>query len=86
VEAISKTPPGKEIERSEDPPNPLEHIVQARLRTCGYAELDQICVTESYGTIRLSGTLKSFYLKQLAQEAARTVQGFSRLVNDIVVT
>jgi osmotically-inducible protein OsmY len=37
------------------------------------------------GVLFLRGNLDSFYLKQVAQEAAACVKGTTRLVNEIVV-
>jgi osmotically-inducible protein OsmY len=38
------------------------------------------------GTILLRGQVPSFYLKQLAQEAVKKIEGLGRVVNEIEVT
>ena len=58
---------------------------QSALASSPVHELRQLQVEESDGSLLLFGTVSSFYHKQLAQEAIRTVCQGIRLVNSIRV-
>ncbi len=60
--------------------------VVGRLRSCGHPALQYVQVSEESRTIVLEGTVPSFYLKQLAQTLAQTVDGVARVVNGTTVT
>ena len=59
--------------------------IERRLRQYSYAALRYVEVAFREGTVKLSGRLPSFYLKQLAQTAARGVDGVEVIVNEIDV-
>ena len=46
----------------------------------------RICVQTECGTVRLSGQVASFYLRQLAIGAARRVAGVQRIIDEIEVS
>ncbi len=48
-------------------------------------ELAKVCVRAHGGTVRLSGQVASFYLRQLALEAAKHVAGVQYVVDEIEV-
>jgi osmotically-inducible protein OsmY len=56
------------------------------LRSSSYHALRGVTCTCDRGVLVLTGHLSSFYYKQLAQEAVASVQGVSRVVNDIEVS
>ena len=62
----------------------------AAQRLCGHPQLqgNGKCIKCSISDRRLylSGNLPSWYLKQMAQEAVRGVEGVDEIVNDIFVT
>lgn len=63
----------------------LGHRVYRSIIGLGYPQLTNISC-ESYGaTIKLSGTLSSYYLVQVAQAIACKVPGVHRVVNEITV-
>ena len=45
----------------------------------------RIWATTSNGTVRLHGTVHSFYEKKLAEDAAKAAPGVAKVENDIVV-
>ena len=47
--------------------------------------LRDVSVERSQGCVRLSGKVRSYYHKQLAQEAVRQVDGVEQVENDLVV-
>jgi osmotically-inducible protein OsmY len=59
-------------------------IVKA-LDETGITALRRIAVRESETTVELSGTVASYYLKQLAQETVRGLCGPRQLVNRLEV-
>ena len=46
----------------------------------------RICVQTECGTVRLSGQVESFFLRQLAIGAARRVAGVERIIDEIEVS
>lgn len=60
-------------------------IVAARLRRSGYPFLWGVTCTFSAGEVVLSGTVPTFYLKQVAQELARHTPGVFRVDNRLQV-
>ncbi|MEM6978646.1 MAG: BON domain-containing protein [Planctomycetota bacterium] len=57
----------------------------AALAQSSVAELRFLRVDESDDQICLSGRVRSFYHKQLAQETVRSIAGGRRVVNDVLV-
>ena len=55
------------------------------LRQSAQPELHRLDVTETDEEIIISGTVQSWYLKQLAQETIRPVLGERRLRNQVLV-
>ncbi|TWT83925.1 BON domain protein [Planctomycetes bacterium CA13] len=50
------------------------------------AELRKLRVDESGNELKLSGHVRSFYHKQLAQESVRPIAGGLRVINSVDVT
>jgi osmotically-inducible protein OsmY len=59
--------------------------VRAALRDSGHWELQRVAVTARGGRVRLDGLVRTFYVKQQAQTVAMSVDGVSRLENEVVV-
>lgn len=56
-----------------------------RLRQSGYPALHEIECQHHEGIVFLRGRVRSYYLKQVAQEAIRCVAGVEQIINDIEV-
>jgi osmotically-inducible protein OsmY len=72
-------------QRPEPPEDALCIAVATALGAANF-EFDSIRVASRSGWIVLSGSLHRYYLKQLAQTIARTVNGVSLLRNEILVS
>lgn len=59
--------------------------VRRVLRDSGHGELQRIAVSEASGSVRLDGVVRTFYVKQQAQTLAMSVDGVTRLENEVVV-
>jgi osmotically-inducible protein OsmY len=59
--------------------------VKLTLNRAPYSILSQLDVDEAEGTVVLSGTVPSYYMKQVAQAIASTVDGVRRLDNQVTV-
>lgn len=68
-----------------DPESTLVTQVAARLHACGHPSLRRLHVSAACDAVTLKGTLPSFYLKQMAQVLALSVDGVEHIVNDTVV-
>ncbi|MFQ5733279.1 MAG: BON domain-containing protein [Planctomycetaceae bacterium] len=55
------------------------------LAATGYPELREVSVAMHEGLVTLRGRANTYYAKQLAQEAARRIDGVEALRNEIVV-
>jgi hypothetical protein len=55
------------------------------LQQSSHPALRELSVDESEATIVISGSVASYYLKQLAQETLRPIRGRRQLVNRVVV-
>jgi osmotically-inducible protein OsmY len=64
----------------------IAHKVMGHLQNCGHESLRRLQVTESARTVTLQGSVPSYYLKQLAQSTALSVEGVARVVNETVVS
>lgn len=64
----------------------IEQDAAHRLRHSGYAVLTGVTCQCNQGVLTLSGTMPSFYLKQMAQEIARRLVNVDRVVNRIKVS
>jgi osmotically-inducible protein OsmY len=58
----------------------------ARLRLSGYLELRRLSCDFREGTLTLRGRVATFYLKQVAQELIRTLDGVVEINNGLEVT
>ena len=67
---------------------PQDVALQARamLAKSSIRELRQIRVDENDDSLELSGIVRSFYYKQLAQETVRTVAQGRQLINRVEVS
>ena len=63
----------------------LAGIVSARLRRSGYFSLQNVRCSSRENVVELSGKVRSFYLKQLAQELAAHTVGVWHVVNHLSV-
>ena len=62
----------------------LEEVDRA-LRATGYSALRDLETCEDQGLVILRGCLPSYYLKQLAQATAMTVEGVAELRSEVQV-
>lgn len=83
---ISAMLPELDVADVSESTSPLPEAVSVQFRDRGEWKLREVQVTEEAGCVVLNGRLPSFYLKQLAQTIAGSVDGVSLLRNDIVVT
>lgn len=60
--------------------------VSKALAASGYFQLQRVQVSVHEGFVALRGCVTTYYQKQLAQEAAKRVDGVETLRNDIVVS
>lgn len=63
-----------------------ERLLSARLSRSGYQFLAQVACEYSAGVVVLSGTIPTFYLKQMAQELASHTPGVRQVRNCLRVT
>ncbi len=66
-------------------PTPLMAAVFESLLRSGHGRLRQLIVSAEGSTIVLAGTVSSFYLKQIAQEAVINLPGVATVRNEIRV-
>jgi osmotically-inducible protein OsmY len=59
--------------------------VRRRLNQSSYHAVRQVKVEERQGVLTLSGRMPTFFLKQMAQTAAASVEGVHRIINRIEV-
>jgi len=64
----------------------LRDKVAHALRTTGHADLQDLKISESRGSVRLNGTVGSFFAKQTAQIAAASIPGVRQLENELAVS
>jgi hypothetical protein len=65
--------------------DPVLLEAQARLDSCPHRELRSLECELVDRTLYLRGHVRSFYMKQIAQECLRTIRNVSRIVNLIDV-
>ena len=63
----------------------LATIARQRLHSSGYALLKLVQCEQKNGVIVIRGTVSSYFLKQIAQEQLRSIQGMTRIVNELEV-
>ena len=66
-------------------PGELVERVKAAFLELGYPQLTGITCEAEHSTIYLSGLLRSYYLKQVAQTISLKVPGVRHVVNDIEI-
>ena len=64
---------------------PVQDVIARRLDETGHHELRQIRVEVAEGRIVLSGSVPSYFLKQMAQETARQAYPDCKVDNDLRV-
>jgi len=57
-----------------------------RLRSSPHRVLQSLTCVFSSGQLHLKGTVPSYYMKQMAQETIRSVEGVEQIVNRVIVT
>ena len=67
-------------------PHDVATAATAVLASSSVSELRRLRVDGEANELRLSGIVRSFYHKQLAQETVRTVAGDMQVVNRVDVT
>lgn len=67
------------------PPTNAARVAHDRLRRSGYSILNRIHCEYHDGVLRLSGSLPSHYLKQVALAMIDGVEGIGEIVNEIEV-
>ena len=63
----------------------IAQAATAELANSSVSELRALCVKGTATELQLSGTVRSFYHKQLAQETIRSVAGGMQVVNRVDV-
>jgi osmotically-inducible protein OsmY len=76
----------EELEHFETRPNDACSLVAARLRRSGYPQLRSVQCEVRRGVARLTGTVPTFHLKQVAQELAAHTLGVWQVENRVQVT
>lgn len=56
------------------------------LRSSSYHSIRQVNCTFRNGVLMIDGQLPSFHMKQVAQDAVKSVEGVDKIVNRIEVT
>jgi hypothetical protein len=74
-------PSSTDLKLAADP----RELAEERLLQSGYSVLRRIRCEFQDETLRLSGCLPSFYLKQVAQDAVARVAGVRAILNEIEV-
>lgn len=64
----------------------LSHRVMLTFKRSSYPALANLSVVENAGVVVITGSLPSYYLKQIAQTIAGSVDGVRALDNQAVVT
>lgn len=63
-----------------------DEVIQAKLLRSSYFREHQLGVEYHEGQVTLSGTVSSYYQKQVAQESVRGMTGVDQIENNIVVS
>lgn len=66
-------------------PMPLSEKVRTALDSSPYLPKSQFSVEAEQGSVRIEGTVGSFYQKQMAQEIVLRLDGVDRLSNELQV-
>jgi osmotically-inducible protein OsmY len=78
-------PPQKEIHSDFRPYSELEEKVFQRLSRQHYPALRKLSINVDLGKVVVSGTVGSFYERQLATNLVRQVAGVDQLTDEITV-
>jgi hypothetical protein len=70
---------------SESGNDNIVKMAQARLRACGYVDMQSLACEFHEGALTIRGRLDSYYLKQLAQESVRRIRSVEVIVNVVEV-
>jgi len=65
--------------------NALVQRLDSAIKGNPYLTGHQVFCSEEGGTVILQGRVRSYYQKQMAQEALRNLEGVERIVNDLEV-
>ncbi len=65
--------------------NALVHRLDSAIKGNPHLTGHQVFCSEEGGTVILQGRVRSYYQKQMAQEALRNLEGVERIVNDLQV-
>lgn len=71
--------------RSTESPNPTGVKAATKLAATGYAPLENVECEVQEDMLILSGTVPSYYLKQVAQTVAGNMEGITRIENRLEV-
>jgi hypothetical protein len=63
----------------------LNYIAKRRVESSQFSEVRRVQCEVEAGVLVLRGKVSSFYLKQLAQEAVRSIEGIQGIANHVVV-
>jgi len=75
-----------EIRSHVDPRSALGIEIARRLRASGYRnQLSRVVCRCDPGEVVLTGHVPSYYIKQVAQELIRTIDGVQRIHNQLIV-
>lgn len=66
--------------------SPLETLVRLRMQSSGYRSLAAVICRCQGSRVILFGRVRSYHMKQLAQECARCVEGVERVENHLIVS
>ncbi|MCA9070282.1 MAG: BON domain-containing protein, partial [Planctomycetaceae bacterium] len=72
-------------ERKSNQPTRVTTEMAARFAATGYTDLQQICGETKDHVMVLTGTVPSYYLKQVAQTVARNMEGVTHVENRLEV-
>lgn len=61
-----------------------EKVKQAISRSPYVGSQQLLCDTQD-GTVRLQGRVRTYFQKQMAQEAIKTVEGVEEILNELIV-
>lgn len=76
---------GDEIEQPSGTGKSLGTDITTALTEAGYRSLRSIQATVRHGTVYLTGTVETWYLKQVAQEVVMRIVGPGRVKNELSV-
>lgn len=63
----------------------VQAVAQAALSACPYREVQKVTCLVSDGVLILTGTVSTFYLKQVAQTILMNIEGVNHIANALTV-